>query len=106
MLDHPLIAAYYDAAGNACDTCESCAIFGVCGGGMLVHRWSTASGFDNPTVYCADRMKLIVYIQNRILEDLPARAIQRAGVRPFSIKEVRASIDTAVEEPRLIETSS
>lgn len=102
-MDHPLIAAYYDAAGHACETCRSCPIFGVCGGGDLVHRWDRSNGFDNPTVYCADRMKLIVHIQKRVVGDLPRSVVIRHDVRPFTLEEIRGSINHPVNAPTLVD---
>jgi uncharacterized protein len=40
----------------------------VCGGGYYPHRYSTANGFSNPSVYCPDLMKLIGHI-NRVVAD-------------------------------------
>lgn len=39
--------------------CLNCPELAVCGGGMLLHRWSEAAGFANPSVYCADQLHLI-----------------------------------------------
>ena len=39
--------------------CQTCPQLHVCGGGMLLHRWATANGFDNESVYCADQLHLI-----------------------------------------------
>lgn len=39
--------------------CLGCPQLAVCGGGMLLHRWSEATGFANPSVYCADQLHLI-----------------------------------------------
>lgn len=97
VFEHPLIAAYYDAAGHASGICRSCAIFDVCGGGQLVHRWSSDRGFDNPSVYCLDLMKLIVHIQNRVVSDLPSSVVERTGVGLFTFDEARESISVPVD---------
>lgn len=39
--------------------CRACPQLAVCGGGMLLHRWHEATGFDNESVYCADQLHLI-----------------------------------------------
>lgn len=39
--------------------CRVCPELGVCGGGMVAHRWSDERGFDNPSVFCADQLLLI-----------------------------------------------
>ncbi|WP_197413352.1 cyclophane-forming radical SAM/SPASM peptide maturase YhhB [Pedobacter sp. Leaf176] len=46
--------------------CRSCPKLDLCGGGMILHRWSEKSGFDNPSVYCSDQIYLIEAMQNRI----------------------------------------
>lgn len=39
--------------------CLDCPQLNICGGGMILHRWKAESGFDNPSVYCADQLHLI-----------------------------------------------
>ena len=41
-----------------------------CGGGLYAHRYRTGSGFDNPSVYCADLLALISHVSRH----QPARA--------------------------------
>lgn len=58
--------AYHDAQRPTCTTCASCPDLGVCGGGMPAHRWRTANGFSNPSVFCADQRKLIDAMRMRL----------------------------------------
>ena len=37
----------------------------MCGGGLYAHRFRRQSGFDNPSVYCRDLMKLTSYFRDR-----------------------------------------
>ncbi|MEM7581741.1 MAG: radical SAM protein [Acidobacteriota bacterium] len=53
-----------------CDTCQSCALHDVCGGGYLPHRYSSETGFANPTVYCRDVWKLATHILNTVTEEM------------------------------------
>jgi len=46
--------------------CNSCAYLRVCGGGMPLHRWSNATAFDNPSVYCNDQKALISKVVLRL----------------------------------------
>ncbi|HVG38600.1 MAG TPA: hypothetical protein VM870_04895 [Pyrinomonadaceae bacterium] len=48
--------------------CQICPEKDVCGGGYLPHRYARANGFDNPSVWCADILKLITHIRRRIVE--------------------------------------
>jgi uncharacterized protein len=62
-LAHPLIALYQNSNQELCPDCNACRIHHVCGGGQLPHRYRTKNGFANPSVYCADLLKLIDHIQ-------------------------------------------
>jgi len=46
--------------------CQQCSLLPVCGGGMPLSRWHSETGFNNPSVYCAD-YKLVI---GRIAETL------------------------------------
>lgn len=48
-------------------TCRECPLVRTCGGGHYVHRFSSANGFDNPTVYCPDMKVLIPHVAKRVL---------------------------------------
>jgi uncharacterized protein len=43
--------------------CRSCPERKVCGGGYLPHRYARANGFDNPSVWCADILKLLGHLR-------------------------------------------
>lgn len=53
-----------------CEKCQACEVANICGGGYFPHRYSQAAGFRNPSVYCADIMKLIHHIQKTIKNEL------------------------------------
>lgn len=46
--------------------CRSCPEQNTCGGGHLPHRYSHERGFDNPSVWCADILKLFAHIRSRM----------------------------------------
>lgn len=52
------------------ETCRQCPALNGCGGGFLSHRWSSAHGFDNPSVYCRDLFELVRHIHGRLAETL------------------------------------
>jgi uncharacterized protein len=52
-------------------TCEACPEVGICGGGYLPHRFSRERRFDNPSVWCADILRLIDHMRATI-EQRPA----------------------------------
>jgi uncharacterized protein len=62
---HAIIARQLGLAG-LCDTCRGCPVVLTCGGGLYTHRYRTGTDFDNPSVYCADLMKLIAHVRGRL----------------------------------------
>jgi uncharacterized protein len=62
VYDQPLFQAAIAGQDGLCDTCQSCPLHDICGGGYLPHRYSRAAGFANPTVYCRDLLKLTTHI--------------------------------------------
>jgi uncharacterized protein len=48
--------------------CLTCRERPVCGGGMILHRWSSENGFDNPSVYCADQLYLIDQMRKELAQ--------------------------------------
>ena len=49
-----------------CATCEACDERAICGGGYLPHRYSRINGFDNPSIWCQDLLKLFAHVRNYI----------------------------------------
>jgi uncharacterized protein len=62
-----------------CSTCLQCPVYEVCGGGYHPHRYNPPNGFDNPSVYCRDLMKLIGHIQTAVQALDPKRDEQDDG---------------------------
>jgi uncharacterized protein len=67
VLNDNLVQLYHSSADRLCAKCQSCRVNRVCGGGQLPHRFSRVNGFDNPTIYCADMMKLITELESVLL---------------------------------------
>jgi uncharacterized protein len=49
-----------------CATCQVCPERDICGGGYVPHRYARANRFDNPSVWCADILKLLAHIRSRL----------------------------------------
>jgi len=47
-------------------TCHACPEERTCAGGYLPHRYSRQNGFDNPSVWCADILRLFSHIRSRL----------------------------------------
>ncbi|MDQ7903254.1 FxsB family cyclophane-forming radical SAM/SPASM peptide maturase [Phytohabitans sp. ZYX-F-186] len=56
---HPGIAVRQLGIGGVSDTCRNCQVVHRCGGGLFAHRYRSGSGYDNPSVYCADLKEFI-----------------------------------------------
>jgi uncharacterized protein len=50
--------------------CRSCPIHRVCGGGLYAHRYSKEKGFNNPSVYCPDLLRIIYHIRRAVKADV------------------------------------
>jgi uncharacterized protein len=63
VVEHPGMAARQRGLDGLCATCRQCPVVTSCGGGMYAHRYRPGSEFDNPSVYCADLLKLIEHVR-------------------------------------------
>ncbi len=84
----PLIARCAETPPILPTACQQCPISAVCGGGFIVHRYHPQTGFDNPSVYCRDLMKLITYIQNQLIACLPPELVRKGQIRPVSFEQL------------------
>ncbi|CAN5892367.1 hypothetical protein BH11BAC7_BH11BAC7_21750 [soil metagenome] len=48
--------------------CLSCVKLNICGGGMILHRWSKENGFENPSVFCEDQLYLINKMEQKLAQ--------------------------------------
>lgn len=77
-LRHQMVRARQIGIAALGEKCTACALVQTCGGGYFPHRWSEATGFRNPSVYCSDYMKLISHIHERVERVLQARFVAEA----------------------------
>ncbi|MCW2516957.1 MAG: hypothetical protein JWR11_5999 [Mycobacterium sp.] len=85
-----LVQLYVQGSAAACRTCRNCPVFSVCGAGYLPHRYSPLNGFDNPSVYCRDLMKLITHVRDRVLTAMPATTRRKLGLEPLGYEQALA----------------
>ncbi len=83
IFDIQVVALFASAENELPDACKKCPIVSVCGGGKPPHRYSSANGFDNPSVYCRDLMKLIVHIQEKVVAELPQELKSKLALAPL-----------------------
>jgi uncharacterized protein len=69
-LDHPTTVARQIGADALSPQCQACPVMAICGGGLYPHRYRSGAGFRHPSVYCADLMKLITHVSERVLADV------------------------------------
>jgi uncharacterized protein len=63
---HAGIVARQRGLDGLCQECRECPVVNSCGGGLYAHRYRSGSGFQNPSVYCPDLLKLITHISSRV----------------------------------------
>lgn len=56
------------------EACRACPEFATCGGGYMPHRYSAARGFDNPSVWCSDILKLFAWARDMLDAHQPIAA--------------------------------
>lgn len=84
-----LMVNYYNAHQDKflCERCNKCIIKHICGGGHLAHRYSIENKFNNPSVYCKDISRLVMYIQNKVLEDLSENLDQHTNTQKLVLED-------------------
>lgn len=87
VAESDLIDVYYNSGKYLPVKCLACPIQELCGGGYLPHRYSSINGFNNPTIYCNDLLKLITHIQNTIIDSMPAKLIAKTGISKLTYEE-------------------
>jgi uncharacterized protein len=89
----PLAEIYYNSGKYLSKKCLACPVNEICGSGYLPHRYSSRNGFNNPSVYCDDLLKLITHIQNRVIDDLPPKLIEETGIEKITYEEALQMIE-------------
>jgi uncharacterized protein len=84
-LEHPTVRERQIGIKALCKKCVECRHVRTCGAGYYPHRWSPSRGFQNPSVYCPDLIKLISHIEEavcRVLDRDSDEAVDcRRGLR-------------------------
>ncbi len=88
VLEDPLFDIYINSHQMVNEKCLNCPIYEICGGGFLLNRYSNENGFDNPTIYCHDMIKLVTHIQNDLIDSLPADVCKEMQLSKVSYLEI------------------
>ncbi|MFJ5233285.1 FxsB family cyclophane-forming radical SAM/SPASM peptide maturase [Kitasatospora sp. NPDC088391] len=78
---HPGMLERQSGLAGLADACRACPVVRSCGGGLYAHRYRTGGGFDHPSVYCGDLLKLITTIRDRVQ---PPTAVPAQDRRPLT----------------------
>lgn len=87
-LDKELVATYVHNGQYLSETCKRCPIVEMCGGGYMPHRYSKVNGFDNPSIYCKDLVKLISEIQSTVVDNLPREILDLYPLEKLNYTEI------------------
>jgi uncharacterized protein len=87
-LDKKLVATYVHNGQYLSETCKRCPIVEMCGGGYMPHRYSPVNGFDNPSVYCKDLIKLISEVQSTVVDNLPREILDLYPLGKLNYTEI------------------
>lgn len=68
FLESEEFIAYCEMQRPSNSKCLNCPELLVCGGGMILNRWSDENGFNNPSVYCSDQLLLIKNLRNVVTQ--------------------------------------
>ena len=100
---HPGILARQRGLAGLSETCRSCPVVTSCGGGLYAHRYHPDTGFDNPSVYCADLLKLITYIKSRLADAAgEGRPVPNHALSDDDFRQLAAGYGSADAMRRLI----
>lgn len=86
-----LFEVYFDSHNLVSADCLNCEIYEICGGGFLGNRYSNKRGFNNPTIYCHDTIKLVTYIQNDLLDSFEEGMTEQLELDYVSYEEILKS---------------
>lgn len=93
---HDGVAARQGGLEGLSATCRACPVVDSCGGGLFAHRYRTGSGFDNPSVFCADLKKLIEHVERRTF--VPRHVVPKAALRSIATGQGTLAAITSLEE--------
>lgn len=101
-----LMDVYYNSGKYLPKKCLACPVQDICGGGYLPHRYSSNNGFNNPSIYCNDLLKIITHIQNTVIDHMPVELKLETGIEKLTYENALQIIEEAlpfIPEPNYTE---
>jgi len=98
-LQSPLSRMYHLSKKMVSKRCSVCPILEICGGGFLPHRYSSNNGFNNPSIYCVDLIKLFTHMQGKVMNEFTKAQLEEfGGITILTHEDVKKSIRQEVQE--------
>ncbi|MFD1816521.1 uncharacterized protein SAMN04515674_10690 [Pseudarcicella hirudinis] len=88
-LQTPLANLYHLSHFKLPQKCMACPVREVCGGGYLPHRYGNNKGFNNPSIYCEDLLKIITHIQNHLFNNMSEEFLNQANVSQLDYLKIK-----------------
>lgn len=101
-----LIEVYYNSGKYLPKKCLACPVQEICAGGYLPHRYSSENGFNNPTIYCDDLLKIITHIQNTVIDSMPQSFKDETGIEKLTYENALQIIEEtlpSIQKPVYLE---
>ncbi|MFD7732893.1 FxsB family cyclophane-forming radical SAM/SPASM peptide maturase [Kitasatospora phosalacinea] len=92
---HPGMRERQSGLAGLAEECRACPVVRSCGGGLYAHRYRTGGGFDHPSVYCGDLLKLITTIRDRVSAPVAVPAQQRQPLTDAHLGELALGLGGA-----------
>ncbi|MEM6718821.1 MAG: radical SAM protein [Bacteroidota bacterium] len=87
VFESDLVKVYYNSKQYLSKQCLACPVQEVCGGGYIPHRFNSKNGFNNPSIYCKDLLRLITHIQNVVIDDMPQEVVEESSVERLTYEK-------------------
>jgi len=97
-VDSKLAHLYINCHTKLHKQCLGCPVNEICGGGNLTSRYSSRNGFNNPSVYCKDLLKLITHIQQVVFGEIPLHLLKEHQVELIDYQEAREIIKSNLSQ--------
>lgn len=98
IFESSLANRYYNGHDDLCETCNNCPIENICGGGNIAHRYSEENGFNNPTIYCKEIVKMVCFLQNKVLNEFDDEFISKSKIEPLVYDDIIKHIQNYTNE--------
>ncbi|WDF57309.1 radical SAM protein [Mucilaginibacter sp. KACC 22063] len=97
LFTEDIFKIYYNSHDLVAEQCLNCPMLDICGGGFLGNRFANHNGFDNPTIYCKDIIRLVTHLRDDFISSLPAQTIKDLNIETHSYDDIVAGLKKSPE---------